>query len=405
MTGAREMRNAGAQHPHPAEIGLLGDVHERDTIRACADCLRRSWLLAMLSARLSYHARDPGRLLALLALADEELIQAIGGRRRRELRERHARFESADLRWSADVEAICRHHPGYPRGLAVAGDRAPRMLYVTGAARRLVELGAQPTVAIAGTRRATDYGMEMARSLARGLAASGVTVAGALADGISVAALQGALEADGRTLAVLDGGLDVACRARHRALCHRLLKTDCVVTELPCGCGPRNWCQTASERSVVGLAQLTIVVEADVDPGDLLGARVAKALGRTVAAVPGRVTSPVSRGTHALLMRGAPLVRGPGDVLELMYRGDVTRSVTDMPRRRRPGPALVSELEPRLRETLEQVGAGRDTPTKLTAGHTDAGETLLALGELELMGLLTRGDGGRYVPRESLAGG
>ena len=109
--------------------------------------------------------------------------------RRRELRERHARFEQEDLRWSEGVEALCRHHHGYPRWLALAGDRAPRMLYVSGTTQRLVELGAQPTVAIVGTRRATDYGMEMARSLARGLAASGVTVVGALADGIAVAAL------------------------------------------------------------------------------------------------------------------------------------------------------------------------------------------------------------------------
>jgi DNA processing protein len=279
------------------------------------------------------------------------------------------------------------------------------MLYVAGAAQRLEQLGAQPTVAIVGTRRATDYGMEMARSLARGLAASGVTVAGSLADGIAVAALEGALEVDGKTLTVLDGGLDVACPARRRTLCRRLRAAGCVLAELPCGCGPRNWCQTARERTLVGLAQLTIVVEADDDPGELLSARVAKALGRTVAAVPGRVTSPVSRGTHALLMNGATLVRGPGDVLELLYRGDAARGVSETPRRsRRSGSPLMAELEPRLRETLEQVGAGRDTPAKLTAGSTDAGETLLALGELELMGLLTRGDGGRYVLRESLAG-
>ncbi len=405
MTDGREPIDARGGRMRPAGTQALSGSGEPDTSRACADCLRRSWLLAMLSARLSYHARDRRRLLALLALGDEELIQAIGGRRRRELRERHARFEQEHLRWSEGVEALCRHHPGYPRGLALAGDRAPRMLYVSGTTRRLLELGAQPTVAIVGTRRATDYGMEMARSLARGLAASGVTVVGALADGIAVAALQGALEADGGTLAVLDGGLDVACPARRHTLCRRLRATGCVVAELPCGCGPRNWCQTARERTVAGLAQLTIVVEADEDPGELLGARVAQSLGRTVAAVPGRVTSPVSRGTHALLMKGAPLVRGPGDALELLYRVDPARDMTETPRRSgRPGLPLVAELEPMLRETLEQVGAGRDTPAKLTAGRADAGETLLALGELELMGLLTRGDGGRYVPRESLAG-
>jgi DNA processing protein len=375
---------------------------------ACSECLRHSWLLAQLSSRLGYHARDRGRLLALLALEDEQLIQAIGGRGRRELRERHERFNPDHLHCSPGVQTICRHCHGYPRGLALAREQAPRVLHVVGgAARRLQALSVAPTVAIVGSRRATDYGMEMARDLARGLAASGVTVAGSLSDGIAVAAQEGALEAGGETLAVLDGGLDVACPARRRALHERLLATGCVVAELPCGCNPRSWCQPARERTVVGLAQLTVVVEADECPGELQGARIARALGRTVAAVPGRVTSPVSRGTHALLLDGAALVRGPGDVLELLYEGDPPRNPRRAPHGARrsacPVPGTAA-LAPRLQAMLEQVGAGKDTPAKLSAASADAGEALLALTELELMGLLTRGDSGRYVPRQSLAG-
>jgi DNA processing protein len=372
--------------------------------RACLECMRHSWLLAQLSARLDYHARDRDRLLALLALDDEQLIQAIGGRRRRELHERHARFTPEQVRSGPGVATICRHHRGYPRGLALACERAPRMLYVAGGALgRLEELSAAPTVAIVGSRRATDYGIEIARDLGRGLSASGVTVAGSLTDGVAVTAQEGALEAGGKTLAVLDGGLDVGYPARRRALHERLLATGCVVAELPDGCRPRSWCYSARERTVVGLAALTVVVEADDHPGDLLGARVAREIGRIVAAVPGRVTSPVSRGTHALLMAGAPLVRGPGDLLELLHQGDPSRDPRSthecIGARSRP-PAL----EPRLQAALEQVGAGNDTAAKLTAASADAGEALLALGELELMGLLARGDGGRYVLRRSLAG-
>ena len=361
---------------------------------ACGDCLRRSWLLGMLSGPLGYPS-GRRRLLELLALGDEQLIQAIGGGRRKDLRERYARFEPRDIRWSAGVEAICRHHRGYPQ--ALAGDGAPRMLYVAAPAQRLEELGAQPAVAIVGSRRATDYGMEMARSLARGLAASGVAITGGLADGIAVAAQEGALEAQGNVLAVMDGGLDVACPARRHALYQRLRKVGCPVAELPPDCDARRWGYIACERIVVGMAQLTIVVEADEGPRELLGARIAKALGRTVAAVPGRVTSPVSRGTHALLMEGAALVRGPKDALDLLYKGNAAQGMIRMPK--------AIQLEPRLKATLERVGAGRDTPAKLTAGSADAGAVLLALSELELMGLLTRGDGDRYVPRESLAGG
>jgi DNA processing protein len=120
---------------------------------------------------------------------------------------------------------------------------------------------------------------------------------------------------------------------------------------------------------------------------------MARELGRTVAAIPGRVTSPASRGTHALLIGGAHLVRGPQDVLDLLY-------ATGAPRLARAS-AGQGQLEPALRLMLEQVGAGMDTPDKLT-GWGDAGEVLLRLSELELMGLLTRGDGGRYLPRDAL---
>jgi DNA processing protein len=398
------MTRASGDNSHPADTDTRSPGHSFATADACDECLGHSWLLAALSANLAYQARDRGRLLELLALGDEELVQAIGGRRRAELRARYARFTHQDIDWSTGVEAICRHHPSYPRGLRLAGDRAPRMLYMAGEARRLGELGSEPTVAIVGSRRATDYGMEMARSLARGLAASGVTVAGSLADGIAIAAQAGALEVEGRTLTVMDGGVDVAYPARRRALYGRLRSRGCVVAELPCGCGVRQWCHPARERIVVGLAELTIVVEADEQPADLLGAHVAKVLGRTVAAVPGRVTSPASRGTHALLMEGAALVRSPEDALELLYEDNPQSRPDNTSSRTSPNPTAAA-LEPRLSEILEQVGAGNDTPTKLTMASGDPGEVLLALSELELMGLLTRGDGGRYVPRESLARG
>jgi len=378
-------------------------------VEACRDCLRRSWLLAVLSSRLEYQANNRSRLLELLALGDQELVQAIGGKRRGELRARYARFTAKDIPSATSVETICRHDRAYPSALEDA--RAPRMLYVADAAKRLGALSAAPTVAIVGSRRATDYGIEMARSLARGLAASGVTVVAGLSDGIAVAAQAGALEVDGKTLAVMDGGLDASCPARRRALYERVRSTGCAVAELPCDFGARRWCYTARERVVVGMAELTIVVEADEGPIEMLGARIAKALGRTVAAVPGRVTSPVSRGTHALLRESAALVRGPGDALELLGRGSApqtqrmngTRRGMSGTAQRPTGSSHAPQLEPRLRAILEQVGAGRDTPAKLTAGSPDAGEVLLALSELELMGLLSRGDGGRYVPRESLA--
>jgi DNA processing protein len=367
---------------------------------ACRECVRRSWLLSKLSARLDYSSRDAHRLLELLALDDEQLIAAIAGRWRGDLTERWERFEVDELNAAPDVETVCEHGRDFPHALrdraGAPSDRIglPRMLHVVGGVDRLAALTSGRTVAIVGTRRPTDYGMEMARSLARGLAASGVTVLSGLANGIAAAAHAGALEADGPTATVMAGGVDVVKPASRRSLYERVTASGCAVAELPCGFQERRWCDPARARTVAELATLTIVVEADEGPHELIGARAARALGRTVAAVPGRVTSPVSRGSNGLLMSGAPMVRGPGDALDLLY-GLVAHDLGA------PGPA---RLEPRLQAMLEQVGAGRDTPGKLTSHGEDPHETMLALSELELMGLLGRGDGGRYVPRESLAG-
>ena len=101
------------------------------------------------------------------------------------------------------------------------------MLNVEGGVARLAELTAAPTVAIVGARRASDYGVEMAKSVARGLAASGVTVAGGLCDGIEVAAHAGALEVNGATVAVLSGGLHAGPPAKRRSLYERLRHRGC----------------------------------------------------------------------------------------------------------------------------------------------------------------------------------
>lgn len=294
----------------------------------------------------------------------------------------------------AGVETVSRHSSGYPPALEKSPG-APKMLYVAGGRERLARLTAGPVVAIVGSERATDYGMEMARSLARGLAVSGVTIVSGFANGIAAAAHAGALETDGPTVTVMAGGVDVVAPAGRRELYEHLIASGCAIAETPCGMTQRRWGAIARARTVAALAAVTIVVEADDNPWDLRIARIARALGRTIAAIPGRVTSPASRGTNALLAEGAPLIRGAADALDLLYGV-------------RPGqldaPSLPSKLRPDLRATLERVGAGQDTPGKLTRDGDDSGKTLLALAELELMGLLGRGDGGRYVPRQSLVG-
>jgi DNA processing protein len=413
---------------------------------ACRECLRRSWLLSELGVVLDYRGRDGARLLELLELDDETLIEAVAGRRRGDVRERWEGFESSETAGgggnggsgSSDdgsnsgnggggsgVDSICRHRDGWPDRL---GGRAgaPRMLYMTGAANRLSALNGDPAVAIVGSRRASDYGMEVARGLGRGLAASGVTVVSGFSEGIGAAAQMGALDADGPAIMVMAGGVDVCRPANKRGLYERVRAKGCVVAELPCGFQERRWCGMARARTIAGLAGLTIVVEAEESGRELAEARVAQGLGRTVGAVPGRVTSPLSRGTCRLLTEGAALVRGADDALELLYgptgeadheRGPGTDHEPDPAAnhplrpgaRRKPGRAGGREqtgkrqarLRPRLRGLLDRVGAGRDTVGKLAVDGGDVEETMVGLSELELMGLLARGDGGRYVVRES----
>jgi DNA processing protein len=370
--------------------------------RACKRCLRRSWLLAELSGPLEYYARDRARLLELLALEDGELLAAAAGRRKSELHAGYRRFASHHSSQREHEQTICRHDPDYPS--ALSGRAAPHMLHLSGAAGGLATLAARPLVTIAGSRRASDYGWEMARSLARGLAASGVTVVAALSDGIAIAAHSGALEAGGASLAVMTGGLDVSCPARRRTLYERVKRQGCAVSELPRDVHGRRWGQLASERILVELAALTVLVEAEDTAGQLAPARIARTLGRPVAAIPGRVTSPLSRGTHALLIEGASLVRCPQDVLDLLHQ--IRAFGPNAP----ATPMLGGEaqravgLPPRLKATLERVGAGCDTPDRLTRAGEEASQVLLALSELELMGLLVRGEGGRYVPRDALGG-
>jgi DNA processing protein len=262
---------------------------------------------------------------------------------------------------------------------------------------RLHALVTEPVAAVVGSQRASDYGVQIARSLGRELAAAGVTVACGLVDGIAAAALAGAVDAGGAAICALPGGVDVLPQARTRPLHARLTRRGCAVSELPCGSPPRRWGQLASQRVIAGLAQLTVLVEAEDSARELAPAWLASALGRAVAAVPGRVTSPLAAGPNALLANGATVVRGAADVLELLFGADDGERP-----RRRPAPR---EIEPRLRRVLALVSAGSDTPDRLRLRGQDVGEVLCALSELELMGLLARGDGGRYVPLDRLDGG
>jgi DNA processing protein len=359
---------------------------------ACDACLRRARLLTALAGPLDYWCRDRARLLDALALDDGELIGALGGSRRRELQRGYAHATAEQAQDSKEVLAICRHQPSFPAGLRFAS--GPRALWVAPGPTRLCELAREPVVAVLGSARCSDYGREVSRSLGRGLAVAGVTLSILARDGVSAAALAGALDADGAVVCAAHRGVDLAVPAMSPATRRRAATRGCVVAEVPCGTPARQWAQAAAERVVVGLARLTILVEADESRRELAPVRVAQALARPIAAVPGRVTSTLSAGTNALLAAGAKLVRDPPDALELLG--------LDAPRPA-PGRDVRAALAPPLRLVLEEIGSGRDTPDLLVRDSRPLPAVLHALSELELCDLVVRGDGGRYVPRATTA--
>ncbi len=383
---------------------MTASPEPRDPGGACARCLRRSWLLGELCVPLEYCSRDPRRLLDVLALEDRELLRALGGRRRHELERRLDELSPEQVDGGVEAVSVCRHDSRFPRGLA--GPTAPTALFTSGGATRLAALTAVPVVAIVGAMRASDYGSEAARGLARGLSASGVTVASTVAAGIPMAAQAGSHELPAPTIVAIAGGLDTPTAARRRATRVLARARGCAVSELPPGCAARRFGATSAERVLAELADVVLVVEAEQGSAEMACADLARARGSILAAIPGRIGSPLAEGPHELLRRGAALVRTPEDLLELLGHAQLGPAPLRV-QPSRPAPwshATVAAVHPRLRELLHRVAAGADTPERICGRGGRSGEVLLGLSELELMGLLTRGDGGRYVPRAMPAG-
>ena len=244
-------------------------------------------------------------------------------------------------------------------------------------------------VALVGARRASPYGLEAARTLGHELAVSGVPVVSGMALGIDSAAHEGALEAGGLTVAVLAGGADFVYPRSRAGLYRRIAAEGLVVSELPPGTRPHRWSFPARNRIMAGLAAMTVVVEGTVSSGSLITAGFAEDLGRDLGAVPGQVTSTLAAGPNRLLAEGACVVRSAADVLDALYGPGVRP-------RRLAGDAAAS-LEPRLAELLAAVERGEGSPDALAADPAAAADVLASLTELELLGLVRRAAGGRYI--------
>ena len=189
-------------------------------------------------------------------------------------------------------------------------------------------------------------------------------------------------------MAVLAGGADRPYPASKRQLHAAVRASGAVVSEMPPGFGIHRWAFVARNRLIAALAQIVVVVEATQRSGSLTTADLGAELGRTIAAVPGRVTCAVASGTNGLIRDGALLVRDVRDVLDAL--AELTGAEYEV------GPALGPGLDPELQRLLEAIGAGHSTLPMLAAHGLEPRAVLTGLGELEALGLIRRGFGGRY---------
>ena len=267
----------------------------------------------------------------------------------------------------------------YPQALLQIPDPPP-LLYVKGNAD-LLNVSA---LAVVGSRNATPQGVALAESFARTLSDAGLTIVSGLALGIDAAAHRGGLAGSARSAAIVGTGLDVVYPARNRALAHELAASGVLISEFPLGTGPLAGNFPRRNRLISGVARGCLVIEAALESGSLITARLANEQGREVFAVPGSIHSPLSKGCHLLIKQGAKLVESAQDVLEEL----------NMPV---AAPPSIASEDPHANALLRHLGfdpCDVDTLTARSGLTSDAVSALLT--QLEIEGRVAAVPGGRY---------
>jgi DNA processing protein len=306
------------------------------------------------------------------------------------------RFPALDPRPALDLLArlggrlVCPGDEEWPSGFELL-EQPPFCLWVRGPLP--LEQVCERSVSIVGSRASTPYGNDTAAVLAEGVAERGFTVVSGAAYGIDGSAHTAVLRADGRTIAVLAGGIDRAYPRAHEPLLAEIAATGAVMSEVPLGSAPMKNRFLKRNRMIATMTGGTVVVEAAVRSGALTTARLAADHGRPVGAVPGPVTSPVSAGCHQALRDGyAVAVTDPAEVAELVGRigSDVA------PRPQGPSRSDWDDLDESLRRVLEALPRTRGSAVERVAVVAGLGPDLVrtALGRLSLLGLAERDGAG-----------
>lgn len=338
-----------------------------------------------------------GSPAAVLAASPERLrrVDGIGGKlvgkltspsclenaRKRALRELH-------LLSDRDVSLICLDDTRYPSLLRIIDDPPP-LLYCKGN----LDCLNRPAVALVGSRAASTYGKRISFELAGELTRRGVCVVSGLALGIDGEAHAGALAAGGPTIGVLGCGIDVVYPLRHASLFREMEVSGLLVSECALGDRPEGFRFPERNRIISGLAMGVVVVEAGMKSGSLITARLALGQGREVFAVPGRIDSLKSRGTHRLLQEGAKLVQNVDDIIEELAMPGMAAD-TPSPAARGLSASPGTREEERLLSCLDVYPATIDELVRESGfSQADVFDLLLSL---ELKGMIRQLPGQQY---------
>jgi DNA processing protein len=280
----------------------------------------------------------------------------------------------------------------YPKKLLEINS-PPAVLYAIGHLHWLNH----PSIALVGSRSATPQGEKNAEEFAASLCHSGLCVVSGMALGIDGAAHRGALKANGATIAVVGTGLDIVYPARHRDLAHKIAERGLIISEFPLGTPSKAQNFPRRNRLISGLSLGCLVVEANIESGSLITARLATEQGREVFAIPGSIHSPVAKGCHQLIKQGAKLVENTHDILEELKNLLPTLGSANSPT------GLIGNIEKDLdtasegNTVLELMGFDAinfDALQQLTALTTEALSAMLMV--LELDGKITVLQGNQY---------
>ena len=283
--------------------------------------------------------------------------------------------------------------PIYPHRLKMIPDPPP-LLYLTGN----LQSTDHQALAIVGSRKSTHTGRAITHQLSGNLASLGFTIVSGLARGIDAAAHQGAIEAGGRTIAVLGCGIDRTYPSEHKHLRQQIEAQGGVLSEFPPGTAPRGHNFPERNRVISGISMGVVVTEAAAQSGSLVTARLASDQNRDVFAVPGSVSNPMSRGPHLLIKQGAKLVEGPEDILEELlpqleapFRDRINGHTGPLS----PHPHLLGQEEEVLYNCISLEPTSLESVISRTSFSPS--EAMSVLLTLEIQGVIRQLPGGRYV--------